>query len=53
MLKNDVCWVGCILNRLVKEDLFEAKTMKLSNELREVNHEEVLAKTLVSGGNIL
>lgn len=27
MLKNDVCWVGCTLHRVVKEDLFEAKIM--------------------------
>lgn len=52
MLQSDFVGVKCTLHWVVKEDLFEAKIIKLRNKYREANYEIVLRKIIPSGGNI-
>lgn len=52
MLQSDFVGVKCPLHWVVKEDLFEAKIIKLRNKYREANYEIVLRKIVPSGGNI-
>ena len=40
MLKSDFVGAKCTLYRVVKEDLFEAKIIKLRNEHWEANNEK-------------